>query len=94
MRHFIEQFGPTMSLPWTKLMNVPELDDALIDKIADQSDAQSGMHSIRELEQIRDENLVGIMHVLAKGHGGKGWGSGKLLKEYEERLKSQAANDA
>ena len=94
MRHFIEQFGPTMSLPWTKLMNVPELDDALIDKIAGQSDEQSGMHTIRELEQIRDENLVGIMQVLAKGHGGKGWGAGKLLTEYEARLKSRAANDA
>ena len=93
MRHFIEQFGPTMALPWTKLMNVPELDDALIDKIAGQSDAQSGMHSIRELERIRDENLVGIMQVLAKGHGGKGWGAGKLLKEYEARLKAQVAND-
>jgi len=93
MRHFIEQFGPTMSLPWTKLMNVPELDDALIDKIADQSDAQSGMHSIRELEQIRDENLVGIMHVLAKSRDGKGWGAGKLLSEYETRLKAKAAND-
>ena len=93
MRHFIEQFGPTMSLPWTKLMNVPELDDALINKIASQSDAQSGMHSIRDLERIRDENLVGIMQVLAKGHGEKGWGAGKLLKEYEARLKTQAAND-
>lgn len=93
MRHFIEQFGPTMSLPWTKLMDVPELDDTLIDKIADQSDAQSGMHSIRELERIRDENLVGIMQVLAKGHGGKGWGAGKLLKNYEAQLKARAAND-
>lgn len=93
MRHFIEQFGPTMSLPWTKLMNVPELDDALIDKIARQSDDQSGMHSIRELEQIRDENLVGILHVLAKGHEGRGWGAGKLLSEYEDRLRASAAND-
>lgn len=94
MRHFIEQFGPTMSLPWTKLMDVPELDDALIDKIANQSDAQSGHLGIRELERIRDENLVGIMQVLAKGHGGAGWGAGKLLKDYEARLRSQAANDA
>jgi len=94
MKHFIEQFGPTMSLPWSRLMNVPELDDALIEKIASQSDAQSGMHSIRDLERIRDENLVGIMQVLAKGHGGKGWGAGKLLQKYEAQLKAQAANDA
>lgn len=94
MRHFIEQFGPTMSLPWTKLMNVPELDDALIDKIADQSDTQAGDLGIRDLERIRDENLVGIMQVLARGHNGKGWGAGKLLKEYEDKLRQQAANDS
>ena len=93
MRHFIEQFGPTMSLPWTKLMDVPELDDTLIDKIASQSDAQSGAHSIRDLERIRDENLVGIMQVLARANDGAGWGAGKLLSAYEERLKKKAAND-
>jgi len=94
MRHFIEQFGPTMSLPWTKLMDVPELDDALIDKIATQSDEQSGHIGIRDLERIRDENLVGIMQVLARGHGGKGWGAGKLLKDYEAQLRAKAANDS
>ena len=93
MRHFIEQFGPTISLPWTKLMNVPDLDDDLIDKIAGQSDQQSGHLSIRDLERIRDENLVGIMQVLAKSHGGKGWGAGKLLNDYERRLRAMAAND-
>ncbi len=93
MRHFIEQFGPTLNLPWTKLMDVPELDAALIDKIASQSDAQSGHLGIRDLERIRDENLVGIMQVLAKGHGGAGWGAGKLLKDYETQLRSKAAND-
>ncbi|NKB53230.1 MAG: carnitine 3-dehydrogenase [Rhizobiaceae bacterium] len=93
MRHFIEQFGPTVSLPWTKLMDVPELDDALIDKIASQSDAQSGHLGIRDLERIRDENLVGIMQVLARGHGGEGWGAGKLLKDYEAQLRAKAAND-
>ncbi len=58
MRHFIAQFGPCLQWPWTKLMDVPELTDELVDLIADQSDAQSGMHSIRELERIRDNNLV------------------------------------
>ena len=32
LRHFLEQFGPALSWPWTKLMDVPELDDALIEK--------------------------------------------------------------
>ncbi|MEM8630565.1 MAG: carnitine 3-dehydrogenase [Pseudomonadota bacterium] len=64
MRHFIEQFGPALEWPWTKLMDVPELDEALIGRIADQSDAQSGAHSIRDLERIRDGNLVAMMRAL------------------------------
>ena len=64
MRHFIEQFGPCLAWPWTKLMDVPELTDELIDMIADQSDAQSGALSIRELERLRDDNLVGILRSL------------------------------
>ncbi len=86
MRHFISQFGPTLSLPWTKLMDVPELNEELIEKIVAQSDAQSGMHSIRELERIRDDNLVAIMQGL-KLHD---WGAGAVLKEYEERLYKKA----
>ena len=39
-------------------MDVPDLDDALIDKIATQSDEQAGDRSIRDLERIRDENLA------------------------------------
>ncbi len=64
MAHFIEQFGPCLAWPWTKLMDVPELTDELVQKIADQSDAQSGMHSIRDLERIRDTNLVAMMRAL------------------------------
>ena len=86
MRHFISQFGPTLSLPWTKLMDVPELNEELIEKIVSQSDAQSGKHSIRELERIRDDNLVAIMQGLKLND----WGAGALLKEYEERLYQKA----
>ena len=44
MAHFIEQFGPALEWPWTKLMNVPDLTDELINKIASQSDQQSGQY--------------------------------------------------
>ena len=84
MRHFIAQFGPCLSWPWTRLTDVPELDEALIDKIASQSDAQSGMHSIRELERIRDDNLVAMMRALK----GRDWASGHLLREHDARLRS------
>lgn len=82
MRHFISQFGPALAWPWTKLMDVPELDDALIDKIASQSDAQSGAYSIRELERIRDRNLIGFLQVL-KRHD---WGAGAFLNAREASL--------
>ena len=75
MAHFMAQFGPALKWPWTKLMDVPELTDDLIDKIASQSDAQSGQYSIRELERIRDDNLVSILRSLK----GRNWGAGKLL---------------
>lgn len=90
MRHFIAQFGPCLSWPWTKLMDVPELDDELIETIASQSDQQSGQYSIRELEQHRDANLVGIMNALKNNK----WGAGQLLLEHEARLKSGVAKSA
>jgi carnitine 3-dehydrogenase len=86
MRHFLAQFGPCLSWPWTKLTDVVDLDDALVDKIASQSDAQSGARGIRDLERIRDENLVGIMQALKGADGGNGWGSGKILAEFEKHL--------
>ena len=82
MRHFIEQFGPALKWPWTKLMDVPELTDELIDTIASQSDAQSGAYSIRELERIRDDNLIAIMQALKTNR----WGAGRALADYERRL--------
>jgi carnitine 3-dehydrogenase len=42
MRHFMEQFGPCLTWPWTRLMDVPEFNDELVELIAGQSDAQSG----------------------------------------------------
>ena len=80
MRHFMAQFGPCLAWPWTKLTDVPDLDDALIDRIAGQSDAQAAGRSIRELERIRDDNLVGIMEALERS-GESGWGAGALLRE-------------
>ena len=44
MRHFLAQFGPCLKWPWTHLTDVPDFDDALVELIAGQSDAQSGAH--------------------------------------------------
>ncbi|WP_431324046.1 carnitine 3-dehydrogenase [Rhizobium sp. YTU87027] len=91
MRHFLAQFGPCLAWPWTKLTDVVDLDDALIEKIGRQSDEQAAGLAIRELERIRDENLVGILQALKGGHGGKGWGAGKLLKDFEQSLWAQGS---
>src|SRR5918994_1269884 len=82
MRHFMAQFGPTLRLPWTKLTDVPELDDALIDKIVAQSDAQAGARSIRELEELRDDCLVAVMQGLRTLRVG----AGAVLEDYERAL--------
>ena len=82
MAHFIAQFGPCLKWPWTKLMDVPELTDELVETISSQSDAQSGSRSIRELERIRDDNLVAIMQALKAND----WGAGKTLASWEAAL--------
>jgi carnitine 3-dehydrogenase len=82
MKHFMAQFGPCLTWPWTKLMDVPEFTDELVDLIAGQSDAQSGHHTIRELERIRDSNLVGFLRVLKD----RDWGAGKVLKDHDKML--------
>ena len=81
MKHFMAQFGPYLTAPWTKLMDVPEFNDELVDLIAGQSDAQSGMHSIRELERIRDSNLIGFLRALKE----RNWGAGKVLRDHDAR---------
>jgi len=90
MRHFIAQFGPCLAWPWTKLMDVPELTPELVDKIAEQSDAQAAGLSIRALERIRDDNLVAIMDALSKQNNGKGWGAGALHKDFTRQLAKAA----
>ncbi|MEL7430890.1 MAG: 3-hydroxyacyl-CoA dehydrogenase NAD-binding domain-containing protein, partial [Pseudomonadota bacterium] len=70
MKHFLEQFGPCLTWPWTKLMDVPEFNDELVELIAGQSDEQSGHLTIRELERKRDDNLVTIL----RGLKARNWG--------------------
>ncbi len=89
MAHFIAQFGPALAWPWSRLTDVPELTGELVRTIADQSDAQSGNHTIRELERIRDTNLVAIMRALkAQNHG-----AGAVLRQHDLRMARNSAID-
>jgi len=80
MEHFIRQFGPSLNWPWSKLTDTPELTNELVTRISDQSDAQSGHYSIRELERIRDNNLVDMMLALESNQ----WGAGLAISKLRE----------
>ncbi len=88
MRAMLAMFGPCLKWPWTKLTDVPELTDAFVNEVGDQCEQQAGNLTPRDLERIRDRNLVSILQALK----GNDWGAGKVLARYEQRL-SQAAND-
>jgi carnitine 3-dehydrogenase len=82
VRHFMEQFGPALQWPWSKLTDVPELTPELLDTLERQSDAQAGERSVRELERLRDDTLVAVLQALR----GTGVAAGETLAEYERTL--------
>ena len=89
MVHFIEQFGPSLSWPWTKLTDVPELTDALTQTITDQSDAQSGHKSIRDLERLRDNNLVAVIRALKQ----QGSAAGLIINNHEKSFRKSVGSN-
>jgi len=80
MAHMLAQFGPALKLPWTKL-EAPELTDALTQAMVEGTRAQAGDASVRELERLRDDCLIGIMQTLRQYD----YGAGKVLAEDEAR---------
>jgi carnitine 3-dehydrogenase len=82
MRHFLAQFGPALAWPWTKLTDVPELTDELVDKVAAQSDAQASGLTVRELERLRDDNLVALLQALRA----RDYAAGAIVNAHERRL--------
>ncbi len=87
MRHFMAQFGPTLKLPWTKLMDVPKLTDELLDTLDEQSNEQAAGIGFREMEAKRDDCLIGIMQALRK----QDFGAGKTLAAFERGLQPASA---
>jgi carnitine 3-dehydrogenase / betainyl-CoA thioesterase len=82
MRHFMAQFGPTLQLPWSRLTDVPELTDELLDRLVAQSDAHADGRSVGELERLRDDCLVSILQALRTHEHG----AGAVLAEHERGL--------
>jgi len=65
MKHMLEQFGPALKLPWTKL-KAPKLDAKLKKLMISGTKKQSGKYSIKDLEVQRDIFLIEIMKTLNK----------------------------
>jgi carnitine 3-dehydrogenase len=81
MRHMLNQFGPTLKLPWTH-MEAPELTDHLIDRMVEGSVGQAAGRSVEELERLRDDYLISVMRSL-RSHD---IGAGQVISTREDRI--------
>ena len=71
MKHMLEQFGPALKLPWTKL-KAPKLSNRLIKRLVLGTKKQSKGRSVSKISNIRDEYLVNLL---------------QLRKKYEKKLR-------
>ena len=65
MKHMLDQFGPALKLPWTKLKS-PELNNKLKQKIINGTALQSKNLSIDKLSNIRDNFLIDLLELKKK----------------------------
>ena len=71
MKHMLEQFGPALKLPWTKL-KAPKLTKKLSNTIISGTRMQARGKSVAEISKIRDEYLLYLQ---------------KLRKKYENKIR-------
>ena len=71
MKHMLEQFGPALKLPWTKL-KAPKLSKKLSNRVISGTKSQAKGKSVAMISSIRDEYLVNLQ---------------KLRKKYEDKLR-------
>ena len=86
MRHMLDQFGPALQLPWTR-MAAPTLTDSLIDSMVGGTAEQAAGRSVAELERVRDDYLIAVTRALRS----VGRGAGRLLARREARRYGQGA---
>ena len=70
MKHMLEQFGPALKLPWTKL-KAPTLSPKLKKRMISGTKKQARNFSIKDLEEQRDLFLIEIMKTLNKNQNSK-----------------------
>ena len=71
MKHMLDQFGPALKLPWTKL-KAPVLSKKLSSRVIIGTRNQAKGKSVEKLSKIRDEYLVKLQ---------------KLRKKYEDKIR-------
>tara|TARA_B100000674_G_scaffold497151_1_gene529825 strand:+ start:2753 stop:3694 length:942 start_codon:yes stop_codon:yes gene_type:complete len=71
MKHMLEQFGPALKLPWTKL-KAPKLSKKLSSRLISGTKKQAKGKSIQQISNIRDEYLVDLQ---------------RLRKKYENKIR-------
>ena len=63
MAYCLDQFGPSLKLPWTRL-EAPELTRQLRERLIDGANNLAGQRDYTSLNQERDRNLVAISKLL------------------------------
>ena len=71
MKHMLEQFGPALKLPWTKL-KAPNLSNRLIKRLIEGTKKQSKGKSVVTISNIRDKYLLDLL---------------LMRKKYEKKLR-------
>ena len=71
MKHMLEQFGPALKLPWTKL-KAPQLSKKLSKRVIDGTKKQARGKSVEQISKIRDEYLLNLQ---------------KMRKKYENKIR-------
>ena len=71
MKHMLEQFGPALKLPWTKL-KAPKLSNKLSNRVIAGTKKQAREKSVAEISKIRDEYLLNLQ---------------KMRKKYENKIR-------
>ena len=71
MKHMLEQFGPALKLPWTKL-KAPKLSNKLSNRVIAGTKKKARGKSVAEISKIRDEYLLNLQ---------------KMRKKYENKIR-------
>ena len=71
MKHMLDQFGPALKLPWTKL-KAPKLSNKLINRLVEGTKKQSKGKSVEKISTIREQYLLDLI---------------LMRKKYEKKLR-------